>query len=151
MRTFIATGLGSGRVPVAPGTAGSAVAVGLFWAATLPGVAWLPPLVFVVLVAAGWWSAGPVARRLGQKDPGMIVIDEFAGQFLALLMLPRSWLVWGTGFLLFRLFDIVKPPPARRLERLPGATGIMADDLVAGLYANLVLQLAVRIVPAQWG
>ena len=70
---FIATGLGSGRVPVAPGTAGSAVAVGLFWAATLPGVPWLPPLVFLVFVAAGWWSAGPVARRLGRKDPGMIV------------------------------------------------------------------------------
>ncbi len=82
MRTFIATGLGSGRVPLAPGTAGSAVAVGLFWAVSLPGKAWLPPLAFVFLVAAGMWSAGPVARQLGRKDPGMIVIDEFAGQFV---------------------------------------------------------------------
>ena len=138
-------------MPVAPGTAGSAVAVVLFWAVSLPGIVWLPAAGFLAIVAVGWWSAGPAARKLGQKDPGMIVIDEFAGQFLALLALPATWLVWITGFLLFRLFDIVKPPPARWLERLPGATGIMADDLVAGLYANLVLQVAVRVVPVAWG
>ena len=151
MRFWIATGFGSGLVPVAPGTAGSAVAVGLFWLTTLPGIAWLPALIFVIVVVAGFWSAGEAARRLGQDDPGAIVIDEFAGQFLALLALPHSWLVLGAGFLLFRLFDIVKPPPARQLEKLHGATGIMADDLVAGLYANLLLQLAVRLAPATWG
>ena len=101
LRTFIATGFGSGRSPFAPGTAGSAVAVGLFWLTTLPGAAWLPPLAFALTLAAGWWSAGPVAERLGKKDPGMIVIDEFAGQFLALLALPPSWPVLAAGFVLF--------------------------------------------------
>jgi len=150
-RFWIATGLGSGLVPFAPGTAGSAVAVGLFWVTTRSGVAWLPALVFGVLVWAGFWSAAAAARSLGKKDPGAIVIDEFAGQFLALLALPHSWPVLAAGFVLFRLFDIVKPPPARRLEAQPGATGIMADDLVAGLYANLLLQIAVRLAPGWWG
>lgn len=151
LRFWIATGLGSGRVPFAPGTAGSALAVGLFWLTTRSGVVWLPALMFAALVLAGFWSAAEAARRLGQKDPGAVVIDEFAGQFLALLALPHSWPVLAAGFLLFRLFDIVKPPPARRLEALPGAAGIMADDLVAGLYANLLLQLAVRLAPGSWG
>jgi len=151
LRFWIATGLGSGLVPFAPGTAGSVVALGLFWFTTRGGVAWLPAAVFAGLVLAGFWSAPAAARSLGQKDPGAIVIDEFAGQFLALLFLPHSWPVLVGGFLLFRLFDITKPPPARRFEALPGATGIMADDLVAGLYANLLLQLALRLVPGSWG
>ena len=151
MRFWIATGFGSGLVPVAPGTAGSAVALVLFWLTTLPGIGWLPAAGFVVVLVAGFWSAGEAARRLGKEDPGAVVIDEFAGQFLALLALPHTWLVLVSGFLLFRLFDIVKPPPARRFEKLHGATGIMADDLVAGLYANLLLQLAVRLAPATWG
>ncbi len=151
IRFWIATGLGSGRVPWAPGTAGSAVALGLFWVTTRFGANWLPAAVFVALVMAGFWSAGSAARRLGKKDPSAIVIDEFAGQFLALLALPHTWPVLAAGFLLFRLFDILKPPPARRLEALPGATGIMTDDLVAGLYANLLMQGAVRLVPGWWG
>jgi len=151
VRFWIATGFGSGLVPVAPGTAGSAVALLLFWLLTLPGIGWLPAAGFVVILAAGFWSAGEAARQLGKDDPGAVVIDEFAGQFLALLALPHSWLVLVTGFLLFRLFDITKPPPARQLEKLHGATGIMADDLMAGLYANLLLQLAVRLAPATWG
>ena len=151
MRFWIATGFGSGFLPVAPGTAGSAVAIGLFWLTLLPGLPWLPAVVFVALVLAGFWSCPIAAQRLGEKDPGPIVIDEFAGQFLALLALPHSWPVLAAGFALFRLFDIVKPPPARRFEALPGATGIMADDLVAGVYANLLLQVAVRFVPESWG
>ena len=151
LRFWIATGLGSGLVPWAPGTVASALAVSLFWLTTRSGALWLPPLAFVVLVLAGFWSAAAAARRLGQKDPGAVVIDEFAGQFLALLALPHTWPVLAAGFVLFRLFDMVKPPPARRLEALPGATGIMADDLVAGLYANLALQLAVRLAPGSWG
>jgi phosphatidylglycerophosphatase A len=149
LRFWIATGLGSGRVPLAPGTAGSAAAVGLFWLTLQSGLGWLPAIVFVALVLAGFWSCPEAARRLGEKDPGPIVIDEFAGQFLALLALPPSWPVLAAGFVLFRLFDIVKP--ARRFEALPGAIGIMADDLVAGLYANLLLQLAVRVAPGSWG
>jgi len=151
LRFWIATGLGSGLVPIAPGTAGSAVALGLFWLTTRSGLPWLPAAVWALLIVAGFWSASAAARSLGQKDPGAVVIDEFAGQFLALLALPHSWPVLAAGFVLFRLFDITKPPPARRFEALPGATGIMADDLVAGLYANLLLQLALRLVPGSWG
>ncbi len=150
VRFWIATGLGSGLVPWAPGTAGSVVAVGLFWVTTRFDSAWLPVAVLLALVLAGFWSAGATALRLGKKDPGAIVIDEFAGQFLALLALPHSWPVLAAGFVLFRLFDIFKPPPARRLEALPGATGIMTDDLVAGLYANLLLQIVVRLAPGGW-
>jgi len=150
LRFWIATGFGSGRVPWAPGTAGSLVALALFWVTTLSGPNWIPVVVFALIVVAGFWSAPAAERRLGRKDPGAIVIDEFAGQFLALLALPHSWPVLAAGFGLFRLFDILKPPPARRFEALPGATGIMADDLVAGLYANLLLQLAVRLFPGWW-
>jgi phosphatidylglycerophosphatase A len=149
-RFWVATGLGSGLFPVAPGTAGSVAAVGLFWVTTRSGATWLPAVVFAALVVIGFVSAGPAARELGHKDPGPIVIDEFAGQFLALLALPHSWPVLLAGFALFRLFDILKPPPARRFEALPGAAGIMTDDLVAGLYANLLLQMAVRLAPGWW-
>ncbi len=151
LRFVVATGFGSGFFPVAPGTAGSAVAAGLFWLTTRSGSAWAGPAVFVLLLAAGFWSAGAAARRLDGKDPGPVVIDEFAGQFLALLAVPFHWTVLAAGFVLFRLFDIVKPPPARRFEALEGSTGIMADDLVAGLYANLLLQVAVRSAPGLWG
>jgi phosphatidylglycerophosphatase A len=151
MRFWIATGFGSGLFPVAPGTVGSAVALVLFWLTTLPGIGWLPAAGFAVILAAGFWSAGAAARQLGKDDPGAVVIDEFAGQFLTLLALPHSWPVLIAGFLLFRLFDISKPPPARQLEKLHGAAGIMTDDLVAGLYANLLLQFAVRLAPAAWG
>jgi len=146
----IALGFGSGKFPVAPGTAGSVVGLLLFVL-----TAWLSgPLGcwigFVVVTIAGFMTADGAAKRLGKKDPGPVVIDEIAGQFLALLALPLSLPMAIAGFALFRLFDITKPPPARQLERLPGAAGIMCDDLVAGLFANIVLQILVRAFPSFW-
>jgi phosphatidylglycerophosphatase A len=143
----VSTGLGVGHAPLVPGTFGSMLGVVLYgllawaggWPAALAGLA--------VVTALGFWSAGITERAVGRRDPGLIVIDEVAGQMLSLIFLPRTVGVLAAGFLLFRVFDILKPFPARRLEALPGGSGIMADDLMAGLYANLLLQALVRWTP----
>jgi phosphatidylglycerophosphatase A len=144
--TLIATGLGSGHSPVAPGTAGSAVGLLLFWPLSQLALAFqitATALVFLVGVAA----AGAVARRAGKKDPGIVVVDEIAGMWTSLLLLPFTPATALLGFLLFRLMDILKPYPARDLERLPGGLGIMADDLFAGIYANLLLRVGLLLWP----
>jgi phosphatidylglycerophosphatase A len=142
---LVATGLGIGQAPVAPGTVGSAAGVVLGWA--LGAMGW-PVLAAgcLVVVAAGLWAAGAVARQLGRPDPGPVVIDEIAGQMLTLLGAPAEPRALVAGFVLFRLFDITKPFPARRVEALPGGSGIMTDDLVAGAYANLALRVVLRLL-----
>jgi phosphatidylglycerophosphatase A len=87
-----------------------------------------------------------VARESGIKDPGFVVIDEVAGQMIALIGVPLHWKYLLAGFILFRSFDIVKPFPLRRLERLPGGTGIMLDDVGAGLYALVLLQVWLHFI-----
>ena len=143
-RLIVATGLGVGYAPLAPGTVGSLLGLALF--ALLHLIAGPPAALAgtLVVTAAGFWSAGTAERHFGRSDPGHVVIDEVAGQMLTLLVLPFGAGVAAAGFLLFRLFDILKPFPVRRLEGLPGGSGIMADDLMAGIYANLVLQALVR-------
>jgi len=141
----LATWFGCGSVPVAPGTAGSAAAVAIAWA--LAAYAGWKPLYFAALAAAltpaAMWSAGVTARARKDKDPRAVVVDEVAGQWLALAgAATLNWKSYLAAFLLFRLFDIFKPPPVRQLERLPGGIGIVADDLAAGVYAALVLFLA---------
>jgi phosphatidylglycerophosphatase A len=138
---LIATVAGVGYAPVAPGTVASALTVVLLGlVAPPPG----PRLLFVVVViVVGTWAAHDAERSLGGKDPGAIVIDEVAGMALSVLTLPLTPLVLLAGFLLFRVFDIVKPYPANALQRLRGGVGVMLDDLVAGLYA-LVLLVAAR-------
>ena len=138
----LGTGFGAGFSPVAPGTAGSAVGVLLFLLLAPAGTAALAAAV-VFLLAAGLWSAGVCGERYGAHDHGRIVVDEIAGQLIALATFPASpgWLL--AGFLAFRLFDIAKPFPARRIDHTwRSPAGVMADDVVAGLYANLVLQAA---------
>jgi phosphatidylglycerophosphatase A len=143
---LVATGLGSGYSPFAPGTAGSAVGLALFW--PLAGLPLVPLLGVVALVAvAGVAAGGHVARRAGRKDPGLVVIDEVVGMWVTLLGLPFNPLTAALGFLAFRAMDIVKPYPARQLEGLPGGVGIMADDVMAGIYANLLLRVASLVVP----
>jgi phosphatidylglycerophosphatase A len=133
----IATVGGAGYAPLAPGTVGSALAALGLWLA--------PPsragrAVFLVAVAAlGVWAAGRAERALGRTDPGAIVVDEVAGMTLAVLLFPPTGSVVVSGFVLFRVFDIWKPFPADRAQRLPGGLGVMADDLVAGLYALAAL------------
>ena len=142
MSTWLATWFGCGYAPVAPGTAGSAAALAI--AVLLHEYAgwtslWIAVLG-IVFVAPAVWSSSALASRIGKHDPGIVVIDEVVGQWLTIAGLSSySWRSWLAAFLLFRLFDVVKPPPARQLERLPGGFGIVADDIMAGAYAALVL------------
>ena len=138
----IATALGAGYLPIAPGTFGSAVGL-LLWLA-LPHLLWVQVFAIVVVTVAGIWSANVAERHFGRRDPGQVVVDEVAGMMITLVLIPQAagwWLV--VAFLLFRAADIVKPFPVNRLEALPGGLGIMADDLLAGVYANLALRLTI--------
>jgi len=138
---WIATVGGAGYFPVAPGTIGSAVGMGLVAALNATDLipVWRNSLLCVVIVLVfflGVWAAGQAEKFFGKIDPGHVVIDEMAGQMVTFLLAPNaSWKILLAGFGLFRLFDVVKPFPARRAERLPGGWGIMIDDLIAGTYA----------------
>ena len=142
---LIATALGSGYVPKAPGTAGAflAVLIAFFFWRDAP-MALIAATVLVSLI--GTWSADVVERDLGREDPGLVVIDEVAGTWLALWFAPPVWWAYLLGFALFRLFDIWKPWPIRSIQHLPGGIGIMVDDLLAGVYALVVLQAVVLFV-----
>ncbi|MCG6921520.1 MAG: phosphatidylglycerophosphatase A [Acidobacteria bacterium] len=143
---LLATGLGSGHFPVAPGTAGSAVGLLLFWPlATLPVV--LQVAACVVLFVAGALASTRVANGLGQKDPGLVVVDEIVGMWVTLIGLPFLPVTASLGFVLFRAMDVVKPWPARDLERWRGGWGIMADDVAAGIYAHLMLRVLLLVWP----
>jgi len=153
-RRFLVTGLGLGYLPGAPGTFGSAGAVGVFalaaWVCPKPicvsGVMALVAIFFsLVCVRFGAFAE----KAFGKKDPGQCTADEWAGQAVAFLGLPITaggmWMTCLVGFGAFRFFDIVKPPPIRRLEKLPQGWGVLVDDLAAGVYANIVGQLVLRL------
>jgi phosphatidylglycerophosphatase A len=132
---FVATGAGLGRLPAAPGTAGSLLGAGLcFPLLFLPWPVYLGATVLLAAVAT--LVAGRMAAELGQPDPAPVVIDEIVGMWAAALALPPTLYDVAAAFLLFRLFDVVKPAPIPRLERLPGGWGIVADDIAAGLLAR---------------
>jgi len=142
---IIATWFGCGYAPIGPGTAGSAAAILIAWAFQYRHP--FNPAWFLVWAAGatliGIPAATAVARALKTKDPGIVVVDEVAGQWLTLAAAPMfNWTTAIAAFVLFRLFDIWKPPPVRQLERLPEGTGIVVDDLMAGIYGALVLLLA---------
>ena len=136
-----------GFCPFAPGTAGSAAAILLFLGVRWTGSIALELAVVALVSVVGVWAATTTERALGVEDPGVVVIDEVAGMLVSLLFLPTSWGVIAAAFVCFRIFDIVKPWPCGRLERLHGGLGIMADDLAAGVYANLVIQMLVWARP----
>jgi phosphatidylglycerophosphatase A len=140
----IATAGGVGLVPVAPGTAGSVLGAALWPLLAGAGTAALLAAI-AAAVGLGTWAAGRAGRHWGRADDGRIVIDEVAGQLIALAFLPLRIEVALVGFALFRLFDIWKPPPLRLLEHWPGGLGVMADDIAAGLYANALGQLLWRL------
>ena len=143
---FIATGFGSGYLPKAPGTWGSLVGVALWF--FLRDLAVLPYLgVTAALFVLGTLCAGSAEKIVDRADPGLVVVDEIVGQILALLAAPHHPVAALLGFLTFRVFDIVKPFPADWLDRhIHGGLGIMLDDVMAGLYSLLMLQLAWRYV-----
>jgi phosphatidylglycerophosphatase A len=137
---IVATAGGAGYAPVAPGTVASAATVLVL--VLLPGSA-LWRVGFLVLVTlAGTVAADRVERAAGTKDPGFIVVDEVAGMTLSVLWLPLTPAVLAAAFVLFRVLDVVKPFPANRSQALPGGLGVMADDLIAGLYVLLILTAA---------
>lgn len=151
LRFVIAVGFGSGFSPFASGTAGSAVALPLIWLLVWLG-GWPALLAGTVVTAlVGWWAAEGTSRAVGLKDPGIVVIDEIAGQMVTMLFVPLTLQTLAAGFFLFRAADVWKPFPARTSEALPGGLGIMMDDLIAGVYANLALQVVVYFVPTWMG
>ena len=136
---LLAFGLGTGLSPMAPGTVGSLLGVALAWAA-LPLATEFKLALASLLIVGGIWICGESARRIGVHDHSGIVWDEIAGMYLVLFWLPPSITLWALGFGLFRLFDIWKPWPISDLDhRLKGGLGIMLDDLVAALYAAVLL------------
>jgi phosphatidylglycerophosphatase A len=138
---FLAFGFGTGLAPVAPGTFGSIPGLALFWL-TIDFGLYVQLGVALALVIAGIWICGESARRIGVHDHGGIVWDEIAGMYLTLFLAPTTIAGFVFAFLLFRLTDIVKPWPIRDLDhRIHGGLGIMLDDLVAALYAALLLAL----------
>ncbi len=144
---WIASGFGAGLSPFASGTVGSAVAL-IPWFA-LRELDWMGyVLVVAAAFAIGVWASQIVILRLGVEDPGVVVWDEFVGQWIALfplVMQPRGWLWIGAGFVLFRLFDVVKPWPASWADRaVKGGFGAMLDDVFAGAYAALALALGMH-------
>ena len=142
----MATAGGAGYAPLAPGTAGSLVGLLLFWPLSrLPFAGQVG--VTVALFLLGTLAAAHLASRLGIKDPGIVVVDEVVGQWISLLLLPLTPVTVAAGFLLFRVLDVVKPWPARDLERLRGGFGIMADDVMAGIYANLLVRVGLLVWP----
>jgi phosphatidylglycerophosphatase A len=147
---LIATLFGVGHLQPGSGTWASAVTIALWWGASgwLPQ-AWLVPVAIAVsalVTVIGVPPSTVVARESGIKDPGFVVIDEVAGQMITLIAVPVNWKYMLAGFILFRSFDIVKPFPLRRLEKLPGGTGIMMDDVGAGLYALALLQIWLHFI-----
>jgi phosphatidylglycerophosphatase A len=157
--TRLAVFLGSfgyvGYFPVAPGTAGSAAGLALFalmkWATgSAPGARLAPGLevgAIVLLGLAGVWSGNVAERHFGTKDPGQVVLDEVVGMLITLAFMPIGWTAALFGFFVFRVSDIIKPFPASRFERLGGGLGIMADDAMSAVYANLVVRAALWLLP----
>jgi phosphatidylglycerophosphatase A len=142
---FIAQGAYAGRFPVAPGTAGTLAGVLLYllMKGLSPGIYLIVCLFLFVL---GTWAAGHAEELLGKKDHSSIVIDEIAGYMVSMFMVPPAWGFLVAGFFLFRMFDIVKPYPLKRLQDLHGGLGVMLDDIGAGVYTNIVLQVVSRVL-----
>jgi phosphatidylglycerophosphatase A len=161
---------GVGYLPLAPGTWGSLLGIGIyalvrglllqgFWDRTAEfrlnlfhlfyAIIAIQFLIAALIVFVGTWAASRTEKLSGKKDPGKVVIDEVAGQFIALLPVPFivefAWWPAILAFALFRFFDIVKPYPARKLESLHGGLGVMADDVIAGVYAAIVVAVAVSV------
>ncbi len=144
---WLATVLGIGRIPFAPGTFGSIPGLLLaLWLHHL-GVWWLEAGVIAVIFAVGIWAADVAERHYQLTDPGPVVIDEVLGMLVTVAFIPVNGTGAVVGFVLFRIFDIIKPFPARNFERLPGGLGIMSDDLMAGVWGQIVMRLLVWLLP----
>jgi phosphatidylglycerophosphatase A len=139
----IAVFFGCGLSPVMPGTVGTIGGVVLYY--FIHSHSFYLTILLSILVM-GTWSAGYISSERGKEDPQEIVIDEVAGYLITMLFVPFSWLAMVLGFILFRFFDILKPGPVSYVERAPRGYGIMLDDILAGVFANIVLQVLVRMI-----
>ena len=145
---FIATVGRTGYIRFAPGTAGSAVGVGIYLAMHYLGLSGPTQVACtVIVIIGGTWAASEAARHFQQDDPSQVVIDEVAGQMVTLVLTGAKWPGALLGFLLFRALDVIKPWPSGHLERLHGGVGIMADDVMVALYGNVILQAAFLALP----
>lgn len=147
LAVFIATVGYCGYFPVAPGTIGSAAGLLLYLVVAWAGSPILDVAVIGLIFAAGAWAATHAERFFGGIDPGPVVIDEVLGMLITLAFIPAGWQAMLAGFLLFRILDVIKPFPADRLEKFHGGFGIMADDAMAGVYANLALRALIWVAP----
>jgi phosphatidylglycerophosphatase A len=145
---FVSTVGYCGYFPVAPGTIGSAAGLVVYLLVWWTGSPVVETGLIVALFAAGVWSGTISERYFGGIDPGPIVMDEVVGMLITLAYIPVGWSGALAGFFLFRVFDVFKPWPARSLERLHGGLGVMADDAMAAVYANLTLRLLLWLAPA---
>jgi len=150
LAVFLATAGYSGYFPIAPGTVGSAVGLAVYgilrWAQT-PLAPVTEVLLIAVLFAAGSWAGTVAERYFGGIDPGPIVLDEVVGMLITLAFIPVGLSGALVGFFLFRVFDVIKPFPARRFEALHGGLGVMSDDAMAAIYANISLRLLMALAP----
>jgi phosphatidylglycerophosphatase A len=144
---FVSTAGYVGFLPVAPGTWGSAVGLLILLPLRWHGSEMAEAVTMLALLAVGIWSAGVTGREMGDEDPGPVVIDEVVGMLITLLWIPVNVTGAVLGFLLFRVFDIIKPFPARQCERLPGGWGVMLDDVMAGIYGQIAMRIAVALLP----
>ena len=147
---FIATCGYIGYAPVAPGTFGSAAGLLVFYAVRSSGSIAVEAAAIVILFLLGIWSRTEAEHHFGGTDPGPVVIDEVFGMLITLALLPVNLAGAIVGFLVFRVLDVVKPWPSAQLEHLPGGLGVMADDGMAAIYGNLVMQVLVRLLPMGW-
>ncbi len=143
---FLATGFGVGYLPVAPGTAGSVMGIGLWWALNQTHHLWLRCLLLMLAIALAVWSAGAAAELMHHPDPSSVIIDEIVAMPLVLIGLGAHWWHVVVAFALFRVFDIWKPPPVSNAEDFSGGVGIVLDDLFAAAYACLATHVVVYLV-----
>ena len=147
LAVFVATVGYCGYFPIAPGTVGSAAGLVVYLLVWWTQSTVVEVGLMAVVFGTGIWAATTAERYFGGIDPGPIVIDEVAGMLVTLAFMPVGLSTAAAGFLLFRIFDVIKPFPARRLENLHGGLGVMADDAMAAVYANLSLRAVVHLVP----
>jgi phosphatidylglycerophosphatase A len=148
LAVFLATVAYCGFFPIAPGTVGSAAGLVVYLLVWWTRSPILEAGLIALTFAVGIWAATRAERHFGGIDPGPVVIDEVLGMLVTLAFIPVGWSAALAGFVIFRVFDVIKPYPANRLERLHGGFGIMADDAMAGIYANLALRLLMWLLPA---
>lgn len=144
---IIVTFFYAGEFPFAPGTVGSFVGLLLFL--TVFDRPWLAGVIFMTICVLGFLLGNSAEKIFCKKDPSEVVIDEVAGIFIVFFMIPLDWVVIVVGFILYRILDIFKPFPAKRLERLKGGYGIMLDDILCGIYANFILRVLFTVTMRQ--